>query len=110
MLPWLTGIVCLAAFVWLWFKMSYKELVARKRALESEKNQYQLVLKQVEQLEAASFEKKAQERLENELILYEDVKEKYETARKKYTNRIPASIFGFDSFTEIKLKYEREKL
>ncbi|MDD4689662.1 MAG: hypothetical protein PHE51_07965 [Eubacteriales bacterium] len=102
MFPWLIAIFCLAAFVWLWFKVSCKELVAQKNAVEAEKQQFRLVQKQLAQLKGSSHQSIAEERLKNEEALYLEVQKKYEQTRRKPLNRIPAFLFGFNSCFENK--------
>lgn len=94
-LGWFVAGICIAAFVTLWFIVSYKELSAKKKSLDTIGEQVQMHRRLYMQERGGENDIAAQKILENKLIVYREVEKDYNALLKRPLNRIPAYIMGF---------------
>lgn len=94
---WLIAGVCLAGFVALWFTVSYRELSAKQKSLESIKEQVQIHRILYMKERGGTNDAVAQHVLENKLMVYRDVEKDYNAMLNRLMNRIPSYFMGFRS-------------
>ncbi len=94
-LGWFIAGVGVAAFVTLWFVVSFKELSAKQKSLETISEQVQMHRRLHMQERGGENDAAAQKILENKLMVYREVEKSYNALIKRPMNRIPAYIMGF---------------
>lgn len=94
-LGWLIAGICVAAFITLWFTVSFRELSAKQRSLDAIREQVQLHRKLYMQERGGENDVAALNIIENKLIVYREVEKDYNILLKKPMNRIPGYIMGF---------------
>lgn len=95
MLGWFVAGIFLAAFVTFWFIISFKELSARQRSLDTISEQVQMHRRLHMQERGGENDEAARKILENKLMVYREVEKNYNAILRKPMNRIPAFIMGF---------------
>ena len=96
-LGWFIAGICVTAFVTLWFVVSFKELSAMQRSLETISEQVQMHRRLYMQERGGENDAAAQKILENKLMVYKEAEKNYNALLKRPMNRIPAYIMGFNS-------------
>ncbi len=94
-LGWFIAGICVTAFVTLWFIVSYRELSAKQKILDTINEQVQMHRKLYMQERGGENDAAAQKILENKLMVYREVEKDYNALLKRPINRIPAYIMGF---------------
>ena len=94
-LGWFIAGICVAAFVTLWFVVSFKELSTIQKSLDTISEQVQMHRRLHMQERGGENDAAAQKILENKLMVYREVEKNYNTLLKRPINRIPAYIMGF---------------
>lgn len=94
-LGWFIAGICVAAFVTLWFLVSYKDLTAMQKSLDTISEQVHMHRRLYMQERGGENDAAAQKILENKFMVYREVKKNYNTLLKRPINRIPAYIMGF---------------
>ncbi len=94
-LGWFIAGVGVAAFFTLWFVVSFKELSAKQKSLETISEQVQMHRRLHMQERGGENDAAAQKILENKLMVYREVEKSYNALIKRPMNRIPAYIMGF---------------
>lgn len=94
-LGWFISGICVTAFVTLWFTMSFRELSAKQKSLETIKEQVQTHRRLHMQERGGENDAAAQKILENRLMIYRELEKNYNALLKRPMNRIPAYIMGF---------------
>lgn len=94
-LGWFVAGICVAAFLTLWFIVSFKELSAKRKSLEIINEQVEMHRRLYMQERGGENEAAALKILENKLLVYREVEKSYNALIKKPMNRIPAYIMGF---------------
>ncbi len=94
-LGWFIAGMCVAAFVTLWFIVSFKELSAKQKSLNIISEQVQMHRRLYMQERGGENDTAAQKILENKLMVYREVEKNYNALLKRPMNRIPAYILGF---------------
>ena len=89
-----------AAFVTLWFYMSYRELSAKRKSLYAIKEQVQLHRKLYMQESGGEHEAAARNIFENKLMVYREVEKDYRDLLKRPMHLIPGCLMGFSSFSK----------
>lgn len=92
---WFIAGICVTAFVTLWFIVSFKELSAKQKSLDTISEQVQLHRRLHMQERGGENDAAALNILENKLMVYREVEKNYNALLKKPMNRIPAYIMGF---------------
>ncbi len=92
---WFVAGICVAAFVTLWFIVSFKELSAKQKSLDTISEQVQMHRRLLMQERGGENDMAAQKILENKLMVYRKIKKDYNVLLKRPMNRIPAYIMGF---------------
>lgn len=95
MLGWFVAGICIAAFIILWFKTSYRELSAKRKTLYAIDEQVQMHQTLYMQEKGSEHELVAQNILENKQMVYREVEKDYNRLIKRPINCIPAYIMGF---------------
>jgi hypothetical protein len=96
-LGWFIAGICLAAFVTLWFAVSYKELSTMQKSLDTISEQVHMHRRLLMQERGGENDAGAEKILENKLMVYRELVKKYNVLLKRPINRIPAYIMGFHS-------------
>ncbi len=94
-LGWFIAGICVTAFVTLWFIVSFRELSAKRKSLETISEQVQMHRRLYMQERGGENDAAAQNILESKLMVYREVEKDYNTMIKRPMNRIPAYIMGF---------------
>jgi hypothetical protein len=92
---WLIAGICVMGFAAMWFTVSYRELSAKHKSLESIKEQVQIHRILYMQERGGEHDAVAQHVLENKLMVYRDVEKDYNAMLKRMMNRIPSYFMGF---------------
>lgn len=108
-LGWLIAGICVAAFVTLWFTVSYQELSAKRRSLEAICEQVQIHRKLCMQERGGENDTAAQNILENKLMVCREVERDYNALLKKPMNLIPSYIMRFHAAENIRLGLLQER-
>ena len=95
-LGWFIAGICVAAFVTLWFVVSFKELSTIQKSLDTISEQVQMHRRLYMQERGGENDAAAKKILENKLMVYREVEKNYNTLLKRPMNRIPAYIMGFN--------------
>lgn len=95
MLGWFVAGIGIAAFITLWFAVSYKELSVKKKSLDTISEQVQMHRRLHMQERGGENDAAAQKILENKLMVYREVEKSYNALIRRPLNRIPAYIMGF---------------
>lgn len=94
-LGWVIAGICVAAFITLWFTVSFRELSEKRRSLAAIGEQVQMHRRLYMQERGGENDASAQNILENKLMVYREVEKDYNVLLKRPLNRIPAYIMGF---------------
>lgn len=94
-LAWFIAGICVTAFVTLWFVIIFKELTEKLKSLEIINEQVQMHRRLCMQERGGENDAVAKKILENKLMVYNEVKKKYNALLKKPMIGIPAYIMGF---------------
>lgn len=94
-LGWFFAGICIAAFVTLWFIVSFREVSAKKKILDTIYEQVEMHRRLYMQERGGENDAAAYKILENKLMVYREVEKSYNALLKKPLNRIPAHIMGF---------------
>lgn len=94
-LCWFIAGICVAAFVTLWFFMSFRELSAKSKSLDDIRGQVNFHRRLYMQERGGENDTAAQNILESKLMVYREVEQDYNALLKKTMNRIPGYIMGF---------------
>lgn len=94
-LGWFMAGVCVAALIGLWFWVSGRELLAKRRSLEAISEQVQLHRKLLLQERGTPHDASAQNVLSGKLIAYSEVEKEYNVMLKQPMHRLPALFLGF---------------
>lgn len=94
-LGWFVAGICVAAFITLWFAVSFKELSEKQKSLNIIIEQVQMHRRLYLQERGGENETAAQKILECKLMVYREIEKEYNVLLKKPLNRIPAYIMGF---------------
>lgn len=92
--------ICFAAFVTLWFYVSYRELSAKLKSLCAISEQVRLHRRLYMQERGGEHEAAARNIYENKLMVYREVEQDYNTLLKKPMHFIPGCIMGFSSLSK----------
>jgi hypothetical protein len=92
--------ICFAAFVTLWFYVSFRELSAKRKSLYAISEQVQFHRKLYMQERGGEYETAARNIYENKLMVYREVEQDYNALLKKPMNFIPGCIMGFSFFSK----------
>lgn len=103
-LGWFVAGICIAAFVALWFSVSFKELSEKRNCLEAIDEQIQWHRIFYMQERGSENNAAARNVLDNKLIVYREVAKEYDALLKKPINVIPAYIMGFHYSDRLKDK------
>ncbi|HHU72524.1 MAG TPA: hypothetical protein GXZ21_10920 [Clostridiales bacterium] len=96
-LGWFIAGICMAAFVTLWFAVSFKELSSKQKSLNTVREQVQMHRRLYMQERGGDNDAAAKKILENKLMVYRELEKSYQAMLKMPMNRIPAYILGFHS-------------
>lgn len=96
-LGWFIAGICVTAFVTLWFFVSFKELSAKQKSLDTIMEQVQIHRRLHMQERGGDNDIAAQRILENRLMVYRELEKSYNKLLKRPMNRLPAYIMGFHS-------------
>ena len=94
-LGWFAAGIFFAAFIFLWFCISYQELSLKRSSLNAISEQVAMHRKLFMQERGGQFDSSAQNMLSSKLIAYEEAKKIYNGYIKKPLYFIPAYIMGF---------------
>ncbi|NLZ83254.1 MAG: hypothetical protein GX915_06290 [Clostridiales bacterium] len=94
-LGWFIAGICVAAFVILLFVVSFKELLAMQKSLDTISEQVQMHRRLCMQERGGENDAAAQKILENKLMVYRELEKNYNALLKRPMNCIPAYIMGF---------------
>jgi hypothetical protein len=94
-LGWFIAGICLAAFITLWFAVSFKELSTMQKSLDTISEQVHMHRRLHMQERGGENDAGAQKILENKLMVYREAVKKYNVLLKRPLNRIPGYILGF---------------
>lgn len=94
-LGWFVAGISVAGFVSLWFVMSYKELSAKEKSLDTISEQVQMHRRLYMQERGGENDAVAQKILENKLMVYREVEKEYNALLRRPINRIPSYMMGF---------------
>lgn len=94
-LGWFIAGIGVVAFVTLWFVVSYNELSAKQKSLNTISEQVQMHRRLYMQERGGENDAAAQKILENKLMVYREVEKGYNALIKKPIYRIPSYILGF---------------
>ena len=94
-LGWFIAGICVVAFVTLWFTVCFKELSAKRKSLDSIREQVQMHRRLHMQERGSENDAAAQNILENKSMVYREVEKDYNALLKRPMNRIPGYIMGF---------------
>ncbi len=94
-LGWFIAGIWVTAFVTLWFIVSFRELSAKQKSLDTIREQVQMHRRLHMQERGGENDIAAQKILENKLMVYREVEKDYNVLLKRPMNRIPAYIMGF---------------
>jgi hypothetical protein len=92
---WFFAGICVTAFITLWFVVSFKELSAMQKSLDTIREQVQMHRRLYMQERGGENDAVSLNILENKLMVYREVEKNYNALLKKPMNRIPAYILGF---------------
>jgi hypothetical protein len=92
--------ICFAAFVTLWFYVSFRELCAKRKSLYAISEQVQFHRKLYMQERDGEHEVAARNMFENKLMVYREVEKDYKDLLKKPMHLIPGCIMGFSFFSK----------
>lgn len=92
--------ICFAAFVILWFYVSFRELSAKRKSLYAISEQVQLHRKLYLQERGGEHEAAARNIFENKRMVYREVEQDYNALLKKPMHLIPGCIMGFGFFSK----------
>ncbi len=99
-LGWFMAGISIAAFVTLWFVISYKELSMKRSSLEAIGEQVQIHRRLYMQERGGENDTVAKNILENKIMVYQEIEKDYKALLKRPMNRIPAYIMGFTSINK----------
>lgn len=99
-LGWFMAGISIAAFVTLWFVISYKELSMKRSSLEAIVEQVQIHRRLYMQERGGENDTVAKNILENKIMVYQEIEKDYKALLKRPMNRIPAYIMGFTSINK----------
>jgi hypothetical protein len=94
-LGWFIAGVCIIAFIALWFTVCFKELSAKRKSLDSIREQVQIHRRLHIQECGSEYETAAQNILENKYMVYREVEKDYNALLRRPLNIIPGYIMGF---------------
>ena len=94
-LGWLIAGICAVSFVALWFTVSYRELSAKKKSLESIREKVQLHRRLYMQERGGENDAAAKKVLENKLMVYREVERDYNSLVRRLINRVPSYVMRF---------------
>ncbi len=95
LLGWFFAGICMAAFIILWFSVSFREFSAKKKSLDAISEQVQIHRKLCMQERGSENDAAAQHILEIKLMVYREVEKEYNQLLNRPMNRLPAYIMGF---------------
>lgn len=87
--------ICVAAFVALWFFVSFRELSSKSKSLDDIRGQVNFHRRLYMQERGGENDTAAQKILESKLMVYREVEQDYNALLKKSMHRIPGYIMGF---------------
>lgn len=94
-LGWFVAGICVAAFVTLWFIVSFKELSTMQKSLDTIGGQVKMHRRLYMQERGGENDSAAQKIFENKLMVYRQAVKNYNALLKRPMNRIPGYIMGF---------------
>ncbi|NLO10802.1 MAG: hypothetical protein GX129_13180 [Clostridiales bacterium] len=94
-LGWFIAGICVTAFVTLWFIVSFKELSAMQKSLDTISEQVRMHRRLYMQERGGENDAAAQKIFENKLMVYRETVKNYNALLKRPMNRIPGYIMGF---------------
>lgn len=94
-LGWFIAGVCLTAFVTLWFVVSYKELSAMRKSLDTISEQVEMHRKLYMQERGGENDAAAKKIFENKLMVYREAIKNHNALIKRPMNRVPGYVMGF---------------
>lgn len=94
-LGWFFAGIGISAFFALWFVVTYRDLSASRKSLETISEQVQMHRRLYMQERGGENDEAAKKILENKLMVYRELEKKYNEQLKKPMNRIPAYVLGF---------------
>lgn len=94
-LGWLIAGICVAAFVALWFTVSYRELSAKRKSLDAIREQVQVHRRLYMQERGGENDAAAQKVLENKIMVYREVEKDYNALLRRLVNRVPSFFMRF---------------
>lgn len=94
-LGWLIAGISIVSLIALWFSVSFKELSAKRKSLDTIDEQVKIHRRLYMQERGGENDEAAQKILESKLMVYREVEKSYNSLIKKPMNRIPACLMGF---------------
>ena len=94
-LGWFAAGVCAAAFLILWFGVSYRELSDKRRSLDSAREQLELHQKLFMQERGGELDEAAGKQLEAKRMVCREVEKNYNALLKNPLYAIPGALMGF---------------
>lgn len=94
-LGWIIAGICVTVIITMWFIVSYKELSAKYKVLDTISEQVQMHRRLCMQERGGENDVPAHTILESKLMVYREVEKEYNALLKRPINRIPAYIMGF---------------
>lgn len=94
-LGWFIAGIGMAAFITLWFIVSYKELSTKHKSLETIEEQVRIHRRLYMQERGGEHDTAAKNILDNKLLVYREIEKDYKALLRRPMNRIPAYIMGF---------------
>lgn len=95
MLGWFAAGVCLTAFIVLWFGISYRDLLVKRKSFELIEKQVQMHRKLYMQERGGPNDAAAKNVLKSKLLACKEAKDAYNQTLKTPLHRIPALMMGF---------------
>ena len=95
LLGWFIAVLCILAFIALWFTVSFKELSSKRKSLNAIGEQVKMHKMLCMQERGGENDNAAQKILENKLMVYRKVEKDYDALLRKPLYRIPGYIMGF---------------
>lgn len=92
---WFIAGISVAAFVILWFTVSFRELSTMQKSLDTISEQVQMHRRLYMQERGSENDDAAKKIFENKLMVYRETVKNYNVLLKRPMNRIPAYIMGF---------------
>lgn len=95
MLGWIIAGISVAAFITLWFTVTYKELSVKRISLKTISEQVKVHRRLLMQERGGENDTAAKYILENKLMVYREIEKDYNTLLRRPLNRIPGYVMGF---------------